>query len=110
MSDNELLISWDSVRSWSWELPDITDMSSPPYLAEYRYCEEGYGLVGQTRQDGERQLVIRVPGDGYYTTFVDVSVPDDPLWEERQEEGEKFIVWHRVVPVQVTRYIWKTKE
>lgn len=38
------------------------------------------------------------------------ATPDDPLWEERDEEGQKFIVWHRVVPVQVTRYIWKTKE
>lgn len=110
MSDNELLISWDSVRFWSWQLPDITDMAVPPYLAEYKYSEDGYGLVGHLKQGDEEQLVIRVHGEGYFTTSVDLSVPDDPLWEERHEEGEKFIVWHRVVPVQVTRYIWKTEE
>lgn len=110
MSDNELLIAWESVKFWSWQLPDITDMDKPPYLAEYKYSEDGYGLIGALQHDDQRQLVIRVPHDGYFTTFVDVSYPDDPIWEERKEEGQKFIVWHRVVPVQVTRYIWKTEE
>lgn len=117
MSDRKLLIAKDVVENFRWRLPNITDTDQPPHLLEYKYSEEGYGLVGyiEAGQESEhhdlQELIIRVVREGYYSTFL--SVPRDNSdfkWDEEFEDGQQFVVFRQVEPVQVTRYIWKTKE
>lgn len=117
MSDNELLIRKDIAAGLRWRLPNISDMDQPPYLSKYKYSDEGYGLVGKLEYGPEsehhdlEELIIRVPHEAYYATTVGVPRDNSDFeWEERTEEGVTFVVWRKVVPVQVTRYIWKTKE
>lgn len=117
MSDNKLLIRKDIAAGLRWRLPNISDMDQPPHLSKYKYSDEGYGLVGKLEYGPEsdhydlEELIIRVPHEGYYATTVSVPRGNwDFVWEERTEEDVTFVVWRKVVPVQVTRYIWETKE
>lgn len=117
MSDRELLIAKDVVRSWSWKLPEITDMSVPPHELTYKYSPEGYGLVGRVlhgfRNEEEqdvRELIIRVPRVGYFSTEMYYDGCEDAQWVTREEEGQTFVVWNQVMAKQVTRYEWVPME
>jgi hypothetical protein len=114
MSADKILIAKNIVQEFCWDLPDITNSQKPPHLLEYKYSDDGYGLVGRIEYGQESEhhdlekLIIRVVGEGYFSTTV--ATPRDNSefeWDEEYEEGETFVVWRKVEPVQVTRYIWK---
>jgi hypothetical protein len=116
MSTSKIRIAYDISQEIRYKLPNITDSETPPHLLKYSYFE-GYGMVGfvEHGQESEhhdlQELIIRVVGDSYYSTYV--SVPRDNSdyeWDVEDEEGEPFVIWTKVVPASQTRYIWKTKE